>query len=155
MTEDHRFYVLDDETDEINQGGNTRTYLWDMSDLDAPSVAQVYEAKGSSIDHNQYVKGIYTYQANYRRGLRILRLPSETDPGISEVAFFDTYPEGDSNSFSGAWSVYPYFDSGSVVVGDINRGLFILRPQLDEIPPFFGDSFETGDTSRWSEEISN
>lgn len=154
LTEDHAFYVLDDETDELNQGGTTRTYLWDLTDLDAPSISQVYNAKGESIDHNQYVKGNYTYQANYRRGLRVLRLPTEGAPGINEVAYFDTYPESDSNSFSGAWSVYPYFPSGTVVVGDINRGLFILRPDLDEVPPFFTDGFETGDFGRWSDSVS-
>ena len=46
---------------------------------------------------------------------------------MSEVGFFDTYPENDNTSFNGAWNVYPYFNSGNIIISDINRGLFIIR----------------------------
>lgn len=140
LTEDQRYFVHDDELDELNSGHNTRTYTWDFSDLDAPVLAGHWDAAGSAIDHNQYIKGNYTYQANYRRGLRVLEIVEPQTGGLSEYGFFDTYPSADSNSFSGAWSVYPFFDSGLVIVSDISRGLFILRPQ--EPGMFFKDDFE-------------
>ena len=70
---------------------------------------------------------------------------------MSEHGFFDTYPAEDDNGFSGAWSVYPFFDSGIVLVSDISRGLFILRPKMPE--PVFEDGFESGDTSAWDLEV--
>ncbi|MCP4249223.1 MAG: hypothetical protein GY778_19440, partial [bacterium] len=35
-------------------------------------------------------------------------------------------PENAAVNFNGAWSVYPYFPSGTVIISDIDRGLFIL-----------------------------
>lgn len=49
---------------------------------------------------------------------------------MSEYAFLDTFPSEESNGFSGAWSVYPFFASGTVIVSDISRGLFIPRPRF-------------------------
>ncbi len=131
LTDDQRYFIHDDELDELFFGHNTRTYSWDISNLDSPSLAGQFTSDGSSIDHNQYVKGDFTYQANYRRGLRILSIDDPANGGLSEAAYFDTFPDGDGDSFEGAWSVYPFFPSGVVVVSDINRGLFVLQPQLD------------------------
>ncbi len=147
LTADHRYFIHDDELDEMNDGHNTYTYVWDVGDLDAPVLRGHFTADGPAIDHNQFIHGGHTYQANYRRGLRILRINDPDAADLEEVAFFDTYPEGDGNSFNGAWSTYPYFPSGTVVVSDINRGLFVLRPRLTGI---FEDGFESGDTSEWS-----
>ncbi|HFC12839.1 MAG TPA: hypothetical protein ENJ56_08335, partial [Anaerolineae bacterium] len=49
----------------------------------------------------------------------------------SEIGYFDTYPANNNASFNGAWSNYPYFDSGIVIVSDIDRGFFALRPTFD------------------------
>lgn len=49
---------------------------------------------------------------------------------LTEVANFDTFPSNNGTSFSGAWSNYPFFDSGTVILGDIQGGLFILAPKL-------------------------
>ncbi|MEM1179072.1 MAG: choice-of-anchor B family protein [Acidobacteriota bacterium] len=146
LTEDHRRFVLDDEFDEINFGHNTRTYVWDLENLDAPSVDITYDSQFPSIDHNLYVRGRYVYQANYSIGLRVLEMD---DAGmLTEVASFDTHPESNSSS-GGAWSVYPFFDSGLVAISDINRGLFLLRPNLPA-SPIFEDGFEGGNSDAWT-----
>ena len=36
LTEDHVYFLVDDEFDEIRSGHPTRTWVWDVSDLDAP-----------------------------------------------------------------------------------------------------------------------
>ena len=137
LTEDHAYFLLDDEGDESSFGFNTRTYVWDVRDLDAPAVIGVYSATTPNTDHNQYVRGNYVYQANYGAGLHILKLDDVAAGMLTEVAFFDT---------SSAWSVYPFFDSGTVIVSDIDLGLFVLRPNLGVI---FLDGFESGDTTAW------
>lgn len=130
LTEDHRFFLLDDETDEIGLGHNTRTIIWDVQDLDNPEVIGEYFSDLPASDHNLYVKDNYAYQANYRAGLRILNLDDVGNGIITEAAYFDTFPGSDANGTSGAWSVYPYFDSETVIVSDISNGLFVLRPIL-------------------------
>ena len=128
LTEDQRYFVTDDELDEdrFNLAG-TRTLVFDFARLDQAPPAAEYIAGGLSIDHNQYVIGDYTFQANYRRGLRILRIDDPARAQLTEVAFFDTFPASDGIGFSGAWNVFPFFDNGTLLVSDINRGLFVLR----------------------------
>ena len=45
-----------------------------------------------------------------------------------EVAYFDTHPSSDRLGFSGTWSVYPFFASGTIVVNSHPDGLLILDP---------------------------
>ena len=131
LTEDKKYFLLDDEQDEyLWRKDKTKTIICDVSDLQNPFYHSFHLASSNAIDHNQYVKGSFTFQSNYRAGLRILDLYSIELGDIKEVAFFDTDPNSDSNRFSGSWSNYPYFDSGVVVISDITRGLFIVRPNL-------------------------
>ncbi|MGH3647501.1 MAG: choice-of-anchor B family protein [Micromonosporaceae bacterium] len=130
LTEDQRYFLLDDELDEQRQGVNTKTYIFDLANVDAPVQTGTYTSSVAAIDHNQYVKGNYTYQANYRAGLRILDVTGAGNGTLTERAFFDIYPSSNSASFNGAWSNYPYFASGNVIVSGIEQGLFVLRPNL-------------------------
>lgn len=127
FTEDHRYFLLDDELDEVGFGHNTRTRIWDVSDLDAPVLIGIYDGPTASIDHNLYVAGDRVYEANYRSGLAILDSSDVANGNLSEMGFFDVYPSSDSNAFNGAWSVYPYFQSGTLIVSGIEQGLFVLR----------------------------
>lgn len=130
LTEDHQYFLLDDELDESNIGTQTTTYIWDVKDLENPMLIGTYTGESNSIDHNLYVRDNHVYQANYTSGLRILNLDDISSGNLSEVAFFDTYPLDNATRFDGAWSNYPYFESGIVIVSDISNGLFILSPQL-------------------------
>jgi choice-of-anchor B domain-containing protein len=130
LTEDKRYYIMGDELDEANFGFNTRTIVFDLIDLDNPVVHFEYEADVEAIDHNGYVKGNEFYLSSYRAGLRIMDISDIDNKNMVETKFFDTYPGSNSAQFDGAWSVYPYFASGSIVISDINRGLFIVRDPL-------------------------
>jgi len=48
---------------------------------------------------------------------------------LSELGYFDVYPENDSASFEvGTWSNYAFFrQPGVVAVSSMDRGLFIVR----------------------------
>ena len=128
LTEDHKYFLMDDELDEAFQGVNTLTYLWNLSDLTAPRMFATYEHSTQSIDHNQYVRGNRVYQSNYRSGLQILDISRIAEGTLKEVGFFDVVPDRDDPGFDGAWGNYPFFPSGTVVVGGINQGLYILKP---------------------------
>ncbi len=133
FTEDQRYFYQNDELDEAQgKAEHTRTLVWDLKDLDNPKLIDELTLPEKSIDHNLYVKGDKMYQANYKSGLRILDVSEPTQP--EEVAHFDTQPYGDNSSgFQGAWSNYPYFDSGIVVVSSIGEGLFVLEPSEPEL----------------------
>ena len=144
-TEDQRYYLHGDEGDEEG-GANTTTYVWDIQDLDNPFVTGTYSAATFATDHNQYIKGNYLYQGNYRAGLRILELGDLSSAELTEVAFLDTRPASDDHALGGAWSAFPFFASGLVIVTDTREGLFVVLPELE----IFADGFESGDTSAWS-----
>lgn len=135
LTEDHRYFLVDDELDESSFGHNTYSYVWDVSNLEQPVLLGHFTSPTAAIDHNQYVRGSYVFQANYRSGLRVLRIDDAASAQLTQIGYFDVYPANDNANFNGAWSVYPYFESGIVVVSGIEQGLFVLRPtNLCEIP---------------------
>jgi choice-of-anchor B domain-containing protein len=135
LTEDHRYLLADDESDETNFHHNTRTYVWNVSNLDAPTLIGHYTAANAAIDHNQYIVADHVFQANYRSGLRILHLDNPASAQLSEVGYFDLYPADDNPNFNGAWSVYPFFESGVVILNGIEQGLFVLQPNLGSAQP--------------------
>lgn len=125
LTEDHRYFIQNDETDETGGLVNrTRTLIWDVTDLDEPVLLTQYFGTTGSSDHNLYVVDDFVFQANYRSGLRVIDVSDIENP--TEVAFFDTWPGSDLPGYSGAWSVYPYLPSGHLLVSTIEDGLFIL-----------------------------
>lgn len=129
LTEDQHYFLMDDEADE-GGGAMTATYIWDLSDLNNPVNSGTFMGTTTAIDHNQYVKGDYSYQANYRAGLRILDISDIENAQLSEYGYFDIYPSSNSASFNGAWSSYPYFASGNVLVNGIEQGLMVVHPNL-------------------------
>ncbi|PSN63745.1 hypothetical protein BS50DRAFT_602463 [Corynespora cassiicola Philippines] len=139
-TDDHTYLLLDDELDEQEgtgpaADGRTTTYVVDINDLEYPVFRSVYKSPQVSIDHNQYVINGLAYQANYGSGLRIVDVSSvkedDSAAGFFEAGFFDVRPEDDAvggeATFDGAWSVYPYFKSGYLLVNSIERGIFSVK----------------------------
>jgi choice-of-anchor B domain-containing protein len=88
-----------------------------------------YEAVTFSTDHNLYILGNRVFQANWTSGLRVLEFGDLANRELTEIAFFDTFPQSDSIDLFGAWSVYPYLPSGTIIVVDSINGLFILSIQ--------------------------
>ncbi len=152
FTEDQQFFLVGDELDELREDINTRTIVFDFTDLDAPKLHFEYVSDQDAIDHNGYVRDDLFYLASYRAGLRIIDISQIEDKKMTEIAYFDTHPEdnsaqgfgrlpqvvimdedhdnpakGNDAEFNGAWSVYPFLKSGNILISDINRGLFIVR----------------------------
>ncbi len=93
LTEDQRYFYLDDELDElVGTTERTRTMIWDVSDLDDPVMIGTYFGTDGATDHNLYVKGNRMYQANYQAGFRVIDISDPRAP--REVGHFDTTPYG-------------------------------------------------------------
>lgn len=127
LTEDHRYFLLGDESDELNFGSPTSTKIFDLSDLESPKFHLNYFAEVNAIDHNGYSKGNQFFIASYTAGLRVLDISGIQEKQLEEMSYFDTFPDHNRASFSGAWNVYPYFQSGVIAVNDIESGLFLLK----------------------------
>jgi choice-of-anchor B domain-containing protein len=129
LSEDHRYFFLNDEYDE-EEGFNTRTLIFDVQDLDAPAYVGHHLGSTAARTHDEYVLGDRLYQANYNAGLDILDIINPATASLERVGRFDTYPPADDNGFEGAWGTYPYLPSGTIAVSSFNEGLFLLTPRL-------------------------
>jgi len=127
FTEDQGYFILGDETDEIGSGFNTRTLLFDFTDLDNPSLITEFYGSTPAVDHNGYVKGDLFYLANYTAGMKVFNVSNIADGTMTEVGSFDTFPSNNEAAFNGAWNVYPYFESGKIIISDIDTGLYIIK----------------------------
>jgi hypothetical protein len=102
---------MDDEYDEggseVDPGagpakdGYPVTYIWDVSNLEAPKQTGLYKGTVRAVDHNLYIHGDLVYQSSYCAGLRVYDVSSvpknPTGDDVCEIAYFDIYPEDDSH----------------------------------------------------------
>jgi choice-of-anchor B domain-containing protein len=173
LSEDHKYLYLNDELDEYNHARGpdgqfgtdddgdpipTRTHMWDVQDLDAPTYMGFYDGAEKTIDHNLYVKGDFIYQANYSSGLRILKINDAATGDITEYGFFDTFMADNNVSFNGAWSCYPYFDDDTVLISDRQGGLFVVQAVtssvVDDQLVFYNESsFDSDDPGTGLEDL--
>lgn len=127
FSSDMKYFYVNDELDESDFPGQvvpSRTLVFDISVLETADLVGTFTTGKNSIDHNLYWKNDFIFEGNYATGLNIF---DATQNPLAPVyrGFFDTYPAGDTIEFVGLWSNYPFFPSGTVIGGDINRGLFI------------------------------
>ncbi len=120
VSEDRQFVYINDELDSIQ-----RTTVFDISDLDNPVFVNDFSSSEvNATDHNLYVRDGFIYEANYSSGLRVF--DARTNPtNPPEVGFYDTHGDN-QQGFAGAWSNFPFFPSGNVIVSDRSNGLFVL-----------------------------
>lgn len=154
FTEDHRYFIADDELDEM-QGfvANTRSLIFDFANLAAPELIGIHVSDNTSIDHNMYVVGNTLYQANYTSGLRMLDISNIANGEMTNTSSFDIFPETDAAQFNGAWSVYPFFASGTIVISGVEGGLFVVRPSSSEamsMSSFSASEADGAATITWS-----
>ncbi len=128
VSEDGRYLFVCDELDEQNASIPTTIRVFDLIDMTQPQLVQTWTGPTNAIDHNAFIKDTFLHLSNYTRGYTILDIADPVNP--VEYGYYDTYPPNDNASFSGAWGVYPYFQSGLVAVSDINSGLYVFEPSL-------------------------
>jgi choice-of-anchor B domain-containing protein len=128
FTENMEYFLLGDEIDEINFGVNSRTLVFDFTDLDNPVFHMEYLGPTGAIDHNGYVVGNTFYIANYTAGLRAVDISNIASGVMVESGSFDTFIPHNNTSFNGAWNIYPFFASGNIIVSDIESGMLVVKP---------------------------
>ncbi len=113
-------------TDEI-AGGYIGSF--DVSDFSDPKEVDKFRIASlkNPIPHNTFVLDNLLITSYYSEGLHIL---DATYPqSLIEVGKYDSSPLFEDD-FHGAWGVYPYFDSGKILIADIEEGLFIFQPNI-------------------------
>nr|WP_245917696.1 choice-of-anchor B family protein [Aureitalea marina] len=126
FTNDQRYFLLGDEFDELSVGFNTRTVIFDFTDLDNPFPLFEYFGTTAAVDHNGYVLGDRYYLANYEAGLRVMDISQIGNLEMEEIAHFDTYPASNNPTFNGTWNVYPFFESRTVLITG-EAGMTLVR----------------------------
>lgn len=125
LSGDRQYLYVDDEFDEARGQPVTATRIFDVSDPGNPVYVGIGSSGEPASDHNQYWHEGRLYQANYRSGLQVLDTSDPENP--VRVGYFDTHPETNNSGFAGSWSCFPFFESGSVLISDMQRGLFVVR----------------------------
>jgi choice-of-anchor B domain-containing protein len=141
LSADARYWYLNDELDEEEFNITTRTLVFDVQDITNPVLVNTFTTGLPAIDHNLYWHGGYVFESNYTSGVRIFDANSNPT-GPTQVGWFDTHPENDASSFNGTWSNYPYLPSGTLLVNDINRGLFVLDPSAATVKPIVPNAYQ-------------
>jgi choice-of-anchor B domain-containing protein len=110
---------------------NGKLKIWNISNLSNVTLVTSWQPTGitTAIVHNVelYNNGTLAVIAHYTAGVRVVNVTNPASP--VEVAWYDTYPSSDGNSFNGVWGVF-MFPSGKIIASDRNTGLYVFRPVL-------------------------
>lgn len=125
LTTDKKYIFTTDETD--NPPGKLK--VWNIEDLNNIMYVNSWTPTGitTSIVHNVEIYGDYALIAHYTAGIRLLDISDPTNP--TEVAWYDSRPSTNTNTFTGCWGVY-MFPSGKIIASDMNTGLYVLKPTI-------------------------
>lgn len=97
----------------------------DISDLQNLSIEKVFRSHAGAMAHNALVKGDSLYVSYYHDGVYVFDITDPHNPVA--VAYYDTFDEQNGyTNYQGAWGVYPYLPSGTILVSDFENGLFVL-----------------------------
>ncbi len=130
FTEDQKYALIGDEFDESDWGFNTRTLVFDVTDLDNPQPHSEFFGTTPAIDHNGYVVGNKYYLANYSAGFREIDISDIANGNLTETGYFDTFTSNNNANYSGVWNVYPFFGSGIIQINDRSEGFFLVKSSI-------------------------
>ena len=112
-------------TDEIGTAPHLLK-VWNIEDLAAITYVTNWQPTGitTAIVHNIETYGNYAIVAHYSAGVRVINISNPDVP--TEVAWYDTYPSNNAESYNGCWGVY-MLPSGKIVASDRQTGLYVLK----------------------------
>lgn len=80
----------------------------------------------NAIPHNVYIRDSLLFDSQYEDGLLVYNISNPTAPVL--VAYYDTHPENtEYNTYYGCWGNYPWLPSGTIIAGDMQNGLQLLK----------------------------
>jgi len=130
----HNLWLSDDgnylfTTDEVS---NANIDAYDVSDLSDIQRIDTYKSNPGNnvIPHNCFVLGNLLYISYYRDGVVVVDISQPQN--MIEVGNYDTSPSFSGNGFNGCWGVYPYLPSGTILATDIEEGLIVLSPNIQQ-----------------------
>jgi choice-of-anchor B domain-containing protein len=135
LTTDKKYAFTTDET----SSPNGKLKVWDIQNLQNVTYVTSWQPTGIStaIVHNVEVYGDYAVIAHYSAGIRIVDISNPTMP--TEVAWYDTYTNNNSNNFNGCWGVYK-FPSGKIIASDRQKGLFVIKTNIEALTEIPGNT---------------
>lgn len=125
LTEDGDYLAMCDET------RNKSSKMVDVRNLGNIGITSMFRSAllypdTTSIPHNPLIAGNYLCISHYHDGVQIWDISNPAAP--LHVAGYDTYPLNTTyNDWYGAWGVYPFLPSGTVLASDVLNGLFVFR----------------------------
>lgn len=116
-------------TDETTNSFLTSYDITDLGNIIQLDKIQSNPGSGSIV-HNTHIINVtgndYAVTSWYRDGFTIV--DAGRPQNLVQVGNYDTYPAGSGNGFNGDWGVYPFLPSGTIVVSNIDEGLFVFSP---------------------------
>jgi len=81
---------------------------------------------GAPIPHNVYIKDHLLFVSQYEDGLLVYDISNPLTPTLT--GRYDTHPENvQYNTYYGNWGNYPWLPSGTIISGDMQNGLQLLK----------------------------
>lgn len=108
---------------------NSTLAAYDISNLsNVTELDQIQSNPGTnSIVHNTHITlDSFAVTSWYRDGFTIVDV--KRPHNMVQVGNYDTYPTAAGNGYNGAWGVYPFLPSRTIVVSNIENGLHVLTP---------------------------
>jgi choice-of-anchor B domain-containing protein len=126
----HNTWLSDSHKTVFTTDENAGSYLaaYDITDLsNIKSLDRIRSVAGpNAIVHNTYILNNYAINSWYTEGVTIV--DAHRPQNLIQVGQNDTY-NGSGAEFKGAWGVYPFLPSGTLLVNNINDGLRTLTPK--------------------------
>jgi hypothetical protein len=122
LTTDRRFLFTTDEI--LNPVG--RLKVWNVENLSNPvMVATWFPAGGDSSNvHNIEIYDTLAVICHYTAGIRILNISNPQIP--IEIAWYDTYPQDNGNTWNGCKGIY-MLPSGKILANDKQTGFYVVK----------------------------
>lgn len=112
-------------TDEVDGSFLTAYDVEDVSSIQEVDRILSQNPGSNSIVHNTHVLNDYAVTSWYKDGFVITDV--HRPQNLVHVGWYDSSPLT-GGGFAGAWGVYPYLPSGTIVVSDMEEGLFVITP---------------------------